>query len=296
MSICKLHVGEIIDGETLLALQSAYDPTCTEVEVIIDSMGGSPIEAIKIGDWLKSLGKPVKMLAVKAYSAASILWMYGSDDRDKHPDAVKDWLMWHRPTITLEGVNATETMRYLAVLQMVEERMTDVYSTETGLAVEDVQKLMADETYFDDTLAKRYQVLALVASPNEEEQLTPTDMSLLKEIKDSIDKLSGKIKAEYTVEIETPEEGEETMDMLRDKLAEMEGMYKAAMLECEALKATNAGMEKEMPEMLAQLKSLDAKIVAMTTSVKADPKPVIEAKAISPLDRFTAQLKAGSPA
>jgi uncharacterized coiled-coil DUF342 family protein len=122
-------------------------------------------------------------------------------------------------------------------------------------------------------------------------------MSLLQTISDKLDKLSGKIKAETSVEIETePAGGEETVDTLREKLSEMEAKYMEAMTKCEALEAAAAGMEKEMPEMLAKIEAITAKVVAMETSVKADPKPVIEAKALTPLDRFTAQLKAGSPA
>jgi hypothetical protein len=106
------------------------------------------------------------MQAIKAYSAASVLWMYGSDDRIKHPNADEKWLMWHRPTVVFEeGVNADSISKMLGVIRWIEAEMTDIYSTETGLSKEEVTTLMAEETFFDDALAKKYQVLALAAMP-----------------------------------------------------------------------------------------------------------------------------------
>lgn len=288
-----------MDGETLAALQSAYDPACTDVEVIIDSKGGSPIEAIKIGDWLKSLGKPVKMLAIKAYSAASILWMYGSDDRDKHANAVKDWLMWHRPTITIDSTNADDMTHLLAVLRMVESKMTDVYVSESSLSEDEVKELMAAETYFDDTLAKRYQVLALAGAETQlEDQLTPDNMKaiddLAKAMKDLSDKLTGKIAAEASTEVEIstePADDTETIDTLREKLTEMEAKYAAAMTKCEALEAAAGKVEEAMPQMLAKIEAMSKTITAMQTEVTPDPaKAVIAAKAAADQPAWRNQL------
>jgi ATP-dependent protease ClpP protease subunit len=198
MASCDLLVSGTIDGGTLPALQAAYDSTCDSVNIIIDSLGGDPIQAIAIGDWLRGLGKPVQMQAIKAYSAASLLWMYGSDDRIKHANAEDKWLMWHRPTVVFdEGVNADVMTKMLGVIQWIEAEMTDIYSSETGLSKDEVSTLMADETYFDDALAKKYQVLAFATPPIEPIKTNPImeGTGLLNKIAEAMG-LKIKIKAE----------------------------------------------------------------------------------------------------
>lgn len=293
MSICTLLVSGTIDEGTLPALVKTYDETCDSVVIIIDSLGGDPFQAIAIGDWLRSLGKPVQMQAIKAYSAASVLWMYGSDDRIKHPNADDKWLMWHRPTVVFDaGVNADAIAKMLGVIQWIESEMTDIYSAETGLSKDEVSTLMANETYFDDSLAKKYQVLAFA---DIKEPLNIIDMDVTKtilEIGEKLGLLNAKVQA---LEMPTPDgtptvEKELEVEMPEDT-TDYKTMCEALKTECEALKAENAKMKSEMSQSVA---ALEAKVEALAKHVPADPKP--SNQPLDALDSITARMQRGASA
>lgn len=125
------------------------------IELTINSGGGSVFEAFAIYDYLKTsnLNVNVKIVGVAA-SAASVLALAGDTLPTMTENSV---IMIHNawmPVISMQGMNSDEIRDYQEELEK-DARLMDalnlkiakIYSNATGLDLERVQQMMSDETW-----------------------------------------------------------------------------------------------------------------------------------------------------
>jgi ATP-dependent protease ClpP protease subunit len=158
IKLIKLE-GEVIEGKTLLNLQEqAGDLTGIKTLVIsIGSPGGDVSEGIRIMMWfdyLSSIGiKVVTFVVSNAYSIASLI-MLAADYILIAKDAD---VMVHNPMVpNLELVNANDLELYIKDLRELESTMYDLYEIFTNLSIEEIKKLMDNETYLSADDAVKY--------------------------------------------------------------------------------------------------------------------------------------------
>ena len=125
------------------------------IELTINSGGGSVFEAFAIYDYLKTsnLNVNVKIVGVAA-SAASVLALAGDTLPTMTENSV---IMIHNawmPVISMQGMNSDEIRDYQEELEKdaklmdsLNLKIAKIYSNATGLDLEKVQKMMSDETW-----------------------------------------------------------------------------------------------------------------------------------------------------
>ena len=125
------------------------------IELTINSGGGSVFEAFAIYDYLKTsnLNVNVKIVGVAA-SAASVLALAGDTLPTMTENSV---IMIHNawmPVISMQGMNSDEIRDYQKELEKdaklmdsLNLKIAKIYSNATGLDLERVQKMMSDETW-----------------------------------------------------------------------------------------------------------------------------------------------------
>lgn len=157
LKLIKLE-GEVFEDKTLLDLQNqAGDLKLINTLIMsIASPGGDVSEGIKIMMWLdylSSIGiKVVTIVTSNAYSIASLI-MLAAD----HTLIAKDAdVMVHNPMISeLKLVNANELEEHVRNLRELESTMYDLYEIFTDLSIEEIKKLMDNETYINASEAVR---------------------------------------------------------------------------------------------------------------------------------------------
>lgn len=117
----------------------------TEVEVVINSVGGDVDEGRAIYSYLKGLGEGmiVTTVAKKAYSIAAQIFAAGTI---RQAEAGDDKVMIHCPWIAAEG-NADELEWYAEALRGLEKEFVGFYSTLLDIDKDAVQELLNAETY-----------------------------------------------------------------------------------------------------------------------------------------------------
>ena len=125
------------------------------IELTINSGGGSVFEAFAIYDYLKTsnLNVNVKIVGVAA-SAASVLALAGDTLPTMTENSV---IMIHNawmPVVSMAGMNSDEIRDYQKELEKdaklmdsLNLKIAKIYSNATGLDLERVQKMMSDETW-----------------------------------------------------------------------------------------------------------------------------------------------------
>lgn len=125
------------------------------IELTINSGGGSVFEAFAIYDYLKTsnLNVNVKIVGVAA-SAASVLALAGDTLPTMTENSV---IMIHNawmPVISMAGMNSDEIRDYQKELEKdaklmdsLNLKIAKIYSNATGLDLERVQQMMSDETW-----------------------------------------------------------------------------------------------------------------------------------------------------
>lgn len=154
-------IGEVIEDVTLADLQSQVSQqVLTDLEeldtviVEIASPGGDVAEGIKIMmyfDYLSSLGiNVVTFVTANAYSIASLIMLAA----DKVLIAKDADVMVHNPMIPeLTMANANELEIHIQQLRELESTMYEIYEVFTDLTIDDIKKLMDNETYISSSEA-----------------------------------------------------------------------------------------------------------------------------------------------
>jgi ATP-dependent Clp protease protease subunit len=274
------------------------------IELTINSGGGSVFEAFAIYDFLKTsnLNVSVKIVGVAA-SAASVLALAGDTLPTMTENSV---IMIHNawmPVISMAGMNSEEIRDYQKELEKdaklmdaLNLKIAKIYSNATGLGLEKVQQMMSEETWIFSEEAKELgfvsevkegKKIAAFASAkdlakmgykntpkNYVNQLNNVNMSENSE-KSLMDKLKALIGG--TEEAPKKEESKKEVDMealtaeISAKLnAEIEAKLEAKDAEAKELKAAHeAEINAKAKELEAAKKELD--------KAKASRKP-LEAK------------------
>ncbi len=272
------------------------------IELTINSGGGSVFEAFAIYDYLKTsnLNVNVKIVGVAA-SAASVLALAGDTLPTMTENSV---IMIHNawmPVISMQGMNSDEIRDYQEELEK-DARLMDalnlkiakIYSNATGLDLERVQQMMSDETWIFSEEAlelgfvsevKEGKKIAAFASAKDLAKMgyknTPSNyvnqlnnVNMSEKNESILDKLKALIsnegaKEEVSKEIAEPKDALD-IDALK---AELSASIKAELSEeLELVKA-------EKLELEAKLEAEKAEVLAKADEVELAKKEVEKVKA-----------------
>ena len=155
-----------------------------DIELTINSGGGSVFDALAIYDFLKNSNYTVNVkIEGLAASAATIIALAG----DKKPVMTENsFFMIHNawmPIVSMSGMNSDEIREYTEELEKQAElmdkinlKLAKIYSNTTGVKLSEIQSMMADETWLTAEEAKEYNfigeiegamAIAAYASPKE---------------------------------------------------------------------------------------------------------------------------------
>jgi ATP-dependent protease ClpP protease subunit len=132
--------GESLTAKAVVDQLQALDPSTRQINVRINSYGGSVADGLAIYNALRA--HPAKVVARidgVAMSIASLILMAG--DEVQAPET--SLLMIHAPWGGVVG-NAEELRRYADVLDTYAEAMVSAYATKSGLAPEAILELLTD--------------------------------------------------------------------------------------------------------------------------------------------------------
>ena len=272
------------------------------IELTINSGGGSVFEAFAIYDYLKTsnLNVNVKIVGVAA-SAASVLALAGDTLPTMTENSV---IMIHNawmPVISMQGMNSDEIRDYQEELEKdaklmdaLNLKIAKIYSNATGLDLEKVQQMMSDETWIFSEEAlelgfvsevKEGKKIAAFASAKDLAKMgyknTPSNyvnqlnnVNMSEKNESILDKLKALIsnegaKEEVSKEIAEPKDALD-IDALK---AELSASIKAELSEeLELVKA-------EKLELEAKLEAEKAEVLAKADEVELAKKEVEKVKA-----------------
>jgi HK97 family phage prohead protease len=120
-------------------------PPFTSIRLRINSWGGDSFEGVTIGNYLKSLGKPIEtVIDGIAASAASVIAMCGSTIT-MGPNTM---MMVHNASTWCYGY-ASDMRQTADVLDAVSGAVAQTYVTRTGRTAEEIKTLLDAETWMD---------------------------------------------------------------------------------------------------------------------------------------------------
>jgi len=284
----------------------------TEIELTINSGGGSVFDALAIYDFLKnsSLNVSVRIEGLAA-SAATIIALAGNE---KPTMTENSFFMIHNawmPVVSMEGMNSEQIRQYTEELEkqaqlmdMINLRLAKIYSKVTGIGVEEIQGLMAEDSWFSAEKAleagfisgvEAGVAVAAFVSPKElakkgykntpknyVNQLNNVNMSENTE-KSLMDKLKALIGGESEAKAEAPkkEEPKEVVDVealtaeISAKVtAEMNAKLEESAKELEELKASHEEAIKAEAKKAEELKKELDKAKASREPLKASEDKV----------------------
>lgn len=271
------------------------------IELTVNSGGGSVFEAFAIYDYLKTsnLNVNVKIVGVAA-SAASVLSLAGDSLPTMTENSV---IMIHNawmPVISMQGMNSDEIRDYQKELEKdaklmdsLNLKIAKIYSNATGLDLERVQKMMSDETWIFSEEAlelgfvsevKEGKKIAAFASAKDLAKMgyknTPSNyvnqlnnVNMSEKNESILDKLKALISNEGAKEVSKEvAEPKETLDIDALK-AELSASIKAELSEeLELVKA-------EKLELESKLEAEKAEVLAKADEVELAKKEVEKVKA-----------------
>ncbi|WP_013629628.1 head maturation protease, ClpP-related [Rubinisphaera brasiliensis] len=136
--------GVIGEGQNTTEAVSRQLQGLGNIEVVINSPGGSLIEGLGIYNLLKSHGGHVTTRTVgAAWSAGSIVLLAGK----RRVMGGGASLMVHLPAGEFRG-NVNDLAKFREALDVAGRQLVDVYVAETGTAREQVEQWLHDETWF----------------------------------------------------------------------------------------------------------------------------------------------------
>ena len=150
-----LIYGEIGVDVTAADIKSQLgDAAGDEIIVRIDSFGGAVFQGLSIFQAFDAYeGKKSAVIESAAFSIASYIAMAF----DRLEIAANGYLMIHNPSVMSEG-DSDQLKRDAALLSKLRDSMVNAYSARTGMPREQVESLMAEETFIDadESLSMRF--------------------------------------------------------------------------------------------------------------------------------------------
>jgi len=174
----------------------------TEIEVIIDSVGGYVAVGNSINAYLNGLGLPISTVAIKAYSIAASIFINGDEGkRSFASNAVAQPFMIHPPLAQNVTGGAELLEGYAAQLREIKAEFVELYSTKLpNIPADTLEDLISNETYLtaEEAVSLGFanfieEPLKAVAMLNEPEQLNKNTFmnELKKQLSAIIARLSG---------------------------------------------------------------------------------------------------------
>lgn len=281
-----------------------------DIELTINSGGGSVFDALAIYDFLKnsSYNVSVKIEGLAA-SAATIIALSGSDLPVMSENS---FFMIHNawmPVVSMAGMNSDEIRDYKEELEKqaqlmdkINLKLAKIYANSTGLGLETIQDMMKAETWLTAEEAKEYNfissievalAIAAYASPKElakkgykvpsnyVNQLNNVNMS---EKEGLLDQLKAYVSELLAPKAEAVEEEavEETVEESVEEVEEVEEEVTEEPQDAVDVEAVNAKLIKAeiMESIKAELTAKDSELAEMKKELdkaKASRKP-LEAK------------------
>lgn len=194
-------VDDVIEQEGVSALSFAYEleqlGEIEAIDVYINSYGGSVAQGFAIYNQLKN--HPAKVTTICsgfACSIASVIFLAG-DERIMQDASL---LMIHNPFCMTIG-NANELRKQADDLEKMAQVSVDIYCAATGLAEEEIKKMMDNETWIT---AKEAQELGFATQiDDEEDEDEVVNLVAVQSVKRSLVDI---ITKNQKVEPEVPEE------------------------------------------------------------------------------------------
>jgi ATP-dependent Clp endopeptidase proteolytic subunit ClpP len=144
------EIGEY--GVDAIAFKNDFDKVkgLGNIKVLINSPGGSVFDGLTIYNMLADVrGKVTVEVQGVAASIASIIAMAG----DKRIMREGTFMMIHNPWTMMIG-DSEDLRKEADVLDGIKEQLVGIYSRNTGMAAQDVEALMKEETWLSPTQAK----------------------------------------------------------------------------------------------------------------------------------------------
>jgi ATP-dependent protease ClpP protease subunit len=266
-----------------------------DIELTINSGGGSVFDALAIYDHLKNGGYNVSVrIEGLAASAATIIALSGSSLPVMTENS---FFMIHNawmPVVSMAGMNSEEIREFTeelekqaALMDKINLRLAKIYSNVTGMDLEKVQGLMSEDTWFTAEEAKEAGFISEVeSSVAVAAYVSPKELSK---------KGYKNIPKNYVNQLNNVDMSENTEKSLMDKLKALVGGVEAPkaeeakeVVDVEALKAEisaslSAEMEAKLEAKDAEAKELkaahEAEINAKAEELEAAKKELDKAKA-----------------
>lgn len=186
--------------------------TSNKLLVVINSTGGDVWAGVSIHDALKEFdGEVTIKVSGLAASIASVIAMAG----DKIQMTPGSTMMVHRASTFAWG-NAEELEKYIEMLETVEEGIVSIYADRTGLSKDEINDLLAAETWMSAEKAVELGFADEIVKPEstaEESQTLENAFSgkfafSMSATKDAMDSFLAKAKIKNEVPSEEPDEPE----------------------------------------------------------------------------------------
>ncbi|MEM9076293.1 MAG: ATP-dependent Clp protease proteolytic subunit [Bacteroidota bacterium] len=226
--IAKIYISGIIGKDTslldVMRQYKSFGNNPESVEVYIDSIGGSVQVGQDIFNYLRSLGKPVRTIAKKAYSIAAHIFMAGDD---RVVEEGEGRIMIHMPVGTMQNGTSEDFAKMSKEIKRIEEEFISFYTAYIKEDENTVRRLLENETYlsgdeawtlgFATILEVPFEMAAIAFTEPTEENESLTKNAIMNQAVQLIEALKRYVKGESieaqeeeTTEVEAEEAEEST--------------------------------------------------------------------------------------
>ena len=193
MAILEIPIKGEIGKSTLELVENALtsNPNAEEIHLLIDSPGGSVFAGYSIYNALKNSGKKVKSFIQGMCGSIATLISMSAKKEDIQGNKVGHYVI-HNPVTKAEG-EEKDLLASAQLLQTIKKVMIDKYSQYSGIAKDEISKIMDQESSFtiEEAVIKGFvgsavdEKLKAVARISHEDvkSLNTKDKSLLEELK-----------------------------------------------------------------------------------------------------------------
>jgi len=297
----KISIDEEIGSYGISAksfIEEVQSSNSRKVELSINSYGGSVFDALAIYDFLKNskYDVSVKIEGVAA-SAATIIALAG---KEKPKMTANSFFMIHNawmPVVSMEGMDSNDIREYTKELESqadlmdkINDKLAKIYSSVTGLGVDEVKSMMDKDTWMD---AEEAFELGFVA-----EVLGAVKVAAYAQPKDLEKKGYKNIPSNYVNQLNSLDMSETKKETLLEELkawvsetftnkkeeVEVKEEPKAEEINAEELKAElmaeiSASVEADKEALKAELAAKDAELKAKVEEFEAKAKELEKANA-----------------